>query len=279
MISMTRRERIVKYSLKRSVTTASMVFSLSRFSVYPWRKAYSEGGQEGLRPRFTAPHSPRTVLTDELLHRILAHRKLGYGSLKTKALSRREGINVFHMTVYCFLNGSGFVRSQKQRRKHNRAWPWKRRNELWQLDFKGPYQRSGRILWRSDIVDDASGLLVASVECESASSKVILDTMRAAVKRYGMPLQALADKGAVSVRGGVCAFHRWCIEDRVQHIRVRRNQTPRKVERIHRTIQEERERMGKGLDEYHNRERPHSPLGYKPLWDLYDTPRRYGAPC
>ena len=286
MSSVTHRERIVKYSLKKSVTAASTIFSVSRSSIYRWRKAYSEGGREGLRPKSTAPHNPRTVLTDEIRHRILQHRELGYGPLKIKALLMRDGIQLSHMTVYRLLKSRDLVRPQKQRKKHYKAWSRERPNELWQMDFKGPYQRNGRTLWRLDMADDASRLLIASVECESANSKVVLDTMRAAVKRYGRPLQVLTDNGSVfaSVRGGVSAFQKWCIENRVQHIRARRNhpQTLGKVERLHRTIGDESERMGKELDEYieyYNRERPHTSLGYRTPWELYDSPRRYVATC
>ena len=80
------------------------------------------------------------------------------------------------------------------------------------MDFKCPYQREGRILWRFDLIYDASRLLITSVECESANSKVVLGTIRA--KRYGKPLYGLTDNGAVfvSLRVEVSAFHRWCIE-------------------------------------------------------------------
>jgi transposase InsO family protein len=284
--SVTHRERIVKYSHKNSVTATSMVFSVSRSTLYRWRTAYATHGREGLRPRSTALHDPKTVMTDLLRQRILAHRTLGYGPQKITVLLKREGIRLSHMTVYRFLKRKRLVRPQTQRKKHYNAWSREAPNELWQMDFKGPYEREGRTLWRFDLLDDASRLLITSVECERASSKVVLDTMRAAVKRYGSPLQVLTDNGAVfvSLRGGVSAFHRWCIENRVQHIRARRNhpQTLGKVERVHRTIHTESERMGKELDEYieyYNTERPHSSLGYRTPWELYDTPRRYGAPC
>jgi len=285
--SVTHRERIVKYSHKNSVTATSMVFSVSRSTVYRWRTAYTEHGREGLRPKSTAPHNPQTVMTDLIRERTLRHRELGYGPQKIKVLLEREGIKVSHMTVYRFLNRKGLVRPQRQRKKHYKAWSRERPNELWQMDFKGPYQREKRTLWRFDLIDDASRLLVASVECESPSSKVVLGTMRAAVKRYGSPLQVLTDNGAVFVprRGnGVSAFHEWCIKNKIQHIRARRNhpQTLGKVERVHRTINTECERMGKELDEYieyYNKERPHSSLGYRTPWELYDTPRRYAATC
>lgn len=119
--SVTHRERIVKYSHKNSVTAASMVFSVSRSTLYRWRTSYTEHGREGLKPKSTAPHKPKTVMTDLLRERIIAHRSLGYGSQKIKVLLEREGIKVSHMTVHRFLKRKELVRPQKQRKKHYKA--------------------------------------------------------------------------------------------------------------------------------------------------------------
>jgi len=69
-------------------------------------------------------------------------------------------------------------------------------------------RRDGRRVWRLDVLDDASRYLLASVECERASSQVVLETMRRLIKKYRRPLQVLTDNGAVfvSVRGGLSAF-------------------------------------------------------------------------
>ncbi len=84
----------MKYSHKNSVIAASMIFSVSRPTIYRWRAAYAEHGREGLKPKSTAPHNPKTVMTDLLTQRIREHRTLGYGPQKIKVLLEREGIKV-----------------------------------------------------------------------------------------------------------------------------------------------------------------------------------------
>ena len=81
------------------------------------------------------------------------------------------------------------------------------------------------------------------------------------------------------MRGGLSAFQRWCIESGIQHIRARRAhpQTLGKVERLHRTIDEERERLGVELEEYiryYNNERPHTSLMGRVPKELYWSKRR-----
>jgi transposase InsO family protein len=201
-------------------------------------------------------------------------------------LSRREHVRVSHMTVHRLLRRLHLVRPQRQRKRHYRPWSRQRPNELWQLDFKGPYDRDGRSIHRLDIIDDASRFLLSSVECESPSSSVVLEAVQATARRFGRPVQVLTDNGSVfvPVRGrGLSAFQRWCIRSSVQHIRARRNhpQTIGKVERLHRTIDEETGRMGMGLDEYivfYNHDRPHASIGHRTPAELYLTPRRRSVP-
>ena len=139
----------------------------------------------------------------------------------------------------------------------------------------------GGVVWRLDVLDDASRYLLASAECERASSQILLETMRRLIKKYRRPLQVLTDNGAVfvSVRGGLSAFQRWCITNGIRHIGARRchPQTSGKVERVHRTIDEERERLGLELEEYieyYNNERPHTSLLGRVPGDLYWSARR-----
>ncbi|MCF2138369.1 MAG: DDE-type integrase/transposase/recombinase [Candidatus Thorarchaeota archaeon] len=281
---MTLREKIVQLALKRSVSEAAVIYSVARSTIYRWLQAYSAHGRTGLVPRSTAPLRPRTVLQQHLIRKILAlRRRYHYGPVRLAAvLARRQGVSLSHMTVYRLLKREGLIRAQRQRRRRRyRAWSRERPNELWQLDFKGPYWRGGRRVWRLDVIDDASRYLLASVECERASSKMLLETMRRLVTKYGRPLQVLTDNGAVfaSVRGGLSAFQQWCITMGIQHIRARRchPQTLGKVERVHRTIDEERERLGLCLEEYleyYNKERPHTSLLNRVPGELYWSVRR-----
>ncbi|MHA1772273.1 MAG: integrase core domain-containing protein [Candidatus Thorarchaeota archaeon] len=82
-----------------------------------------------------------------------------------------------------------------------------------------------------------------------------------------------------TARGGLSAFQRWYLTRGIQHIRARRchPQTLGKVERVHRTIDEERERIGLGLEEYieyYNTERPHASLMNRVPRELYWSARR-----
>jgi transposase InsO family protein len=93
--------------------------------------------------------------------------------------------------------------------------------------------------------------------------------MERAIDSYGMPLQVLTDHGTqfyANWKGiGVSTFDLWCYEKGIHHILagVRKPTTIGKVERWHRTLQEEflryvdptmlRERLREFIDWYNNR--------------------------
>jgi len=68
--SVTHREKIVRFALKRSVSEAAVIYSVARSTIYRWLHAFNMHGRDGLVPRSTAPHRPYTVLDEQLINTI-----------------------------------------------------------------------------------------------------------------------------------------------------------------------------------------------------------------
>ncbi len=153
--------------------------------------------------------------------------------------------------------------------------PWTM--SLLQLDFKH-WNYEVKSIWA---MDDRSRYICGMRVTDSTSAAAVVDLMEEVVARYGSPAQVLSDHGSefYSIRGGKgrSAFDRWCRENGIEHItgRVRHPQTQGKVERSHRSAEEEIPHFGSMATpeeaaetvrkwvQYYNWERPHQALDYK----------------
>ena len=260
-----------KKERKLSVNDLCYRAGISRKTLYKWKKRYLEEGEAGLYDRSRRPHKSNRMGAVVVSKIYEVREKFGWGAKKIAAyLKRKYEINVSHTTVHKYLKQGGFVEAQKQ--KHYLRWERKQPNELWQIDISG----SGRL----DIIDDASRFLIASVKLERATAEAVNRVVEESFMRFGPPREILSDRGTqfFSVRGGISSFDRLCEKWGVRHIvaRPRHPQTIGKVERVHRTIDEERKRTGMSLDKYcehYNYERPHGGIGYATPAEKYFNQR------
>ncbi|MEM3493909.1 MAG: integrase core domain-containing protein [Thermoplasmata archaeon] len=119
------------------------------------------------------------------------------------------------------------------------------------------------------IIDDHS--IIACKLVHSATAMTILSVLVRAIRMFGKPRQVLTDHGTqfFSNKGGASLFDAFCRKNGIEHILagVRKPTTIGKVERWHRTVEEEllskcsdiKEFSERLLDyiEWYNTERPH----------------------
>jgi transposase InsO family protein len=171
-------------------------------------------------------------------------------------------------------------------------------NELWQTDFKGDFALlDGSRCFPLTILDDHSRF---SIQIEAKpNTQGVKDNFRQAFFSYGMPDSVLSDNGPQysGFKGGYTTFERWLMDHEILpiHGRIMHPQTQGKIERFHRTMNQEllKNRSFLNLAEAdmhlqnwrrkYNEIRPHEALGLKPPAQIYvpsareysDTPNKF----
>lgn len=171
-------------------------------------------------------------------------------------------------------------------------------NELWQTDFKGDFPlQDGSRCFPLTILDDYSRF---SIRIEAKPNTLgVKDSFKRAFQSYGMPDSILSDNGGqfAGFRGGYTSFERWLMDHDILpvHGRIMHPQTQGKIERFHRTMNQELLKNKSFLDladadlhlqnwrRKYNEVRPHEALGLKPPAQVYvpstriyrDTPDKF----
>ncbi len=189
-------------------------------------------------------------------------------------------------TVNNILNRYGCI-SKEESLKHQPYQRFERDkcNELWQTDFKGEFLTSdGKYCYPLDILDDHSRFLI-KIKPYLNTENVVKSTFEAAFKEYGMPKSILSDNGAqfARFRRGFTQFEKWLMNLDILpiHGRIKHPQTQGKIERFHRTLNNEllkhtkfadindaNEKLQCWRDKY-NDIRPHEALNMKCPSEIY----------
>jgi len=231
---------------ERSLAALCREFGISRPTGYLWLDRYRESGsvaalrERSHRPRRMPRLTPSSVV-DQVVSLRLAH---GWGARKLRVLLSRRGVTLSESTINRVLKRQGLVYDREVAgtapRRFERAAP----NELWQMDFKGPYRlTTGRCVPLS-IIDDHSRYAIGLFALDNQLTDTVHQALVNRFERYGVPEAILTDHGipwwgnsnghgltrlSVSlIRQGI----RLCFSG------LRHPQTQGKVERFHRTISE-----------------------------------------
>ena len=189
-------------------------------------------------------------------------------------------------TVNNILNRYGCI-SAEESRKHQAFTRFEKEhcNEMWQTDFKGEFRMAdNNYCYPLNIFDDHSRFVIKIAPALSTANKVI-PAFRSAFCEYGMPNSVLSDNGAqfAGFRQGYTRFEKWLMNHDVLpiHGRIKHPQTQGKIERFHRTMQEEllKHTVMENIDdannkfqlwrEKYNNIRPHEALGMKCPAEVY----------
>ena len=149
--------------------------------------------------------------------------------------------------------------------------------------------RDGNYCYPLDIIDDHSRFIIR-IRPAAATANLVLPTFREAFCEYGMPNTVLSDNGAqfAGFRQGYTQFEKWLMNHDVLpvHGRIKHPQTQGKIERFHRTMDQEllkhyvptdladAERMFSAWRDCYNQERPHEALGMRSPAQIYVPSQR-----
>lgn len=260
-------------------------FGISRKTGYKWLARYRQAGPAGLVDQPRRPHhSPsQTETTTEAGILTVRQAHPAWGARKISAWLAHHGWTELPSasTITQILRRHDLL-DPEERRKHTPAqrFAMTAPNQLWQMDFKGPFMtRSGQRCHPLVVLDDASRFLLGLQACGDETQASVQRGLTAIFRQYGLPERLLMDNG--SAWSGTPQQHNytalcvWLIRQGIQlsHGRPRHPQTQGKVERLNRSLVAEllttsapenlleAQWVFDGWIPVYNYERPHEALG------------------
>lgn len=190
------RAEALELASRVGVTEAARRLTISRFSVYEWRRKVALAARgEGDSP--TSGPDPADVEARrdrEILDMWREHPGLGPSQVKNQL--RRKGIRVSTGTVRRVMEDAGY-RPPKRRagKAHERRYEAIRPNHLWHLDFV--HRWIGRAsTFTLILIDDFARFVVGHGVDDAERADLVLKTFEEAVARHGKPEMVVHDKGS-----------------------------------------------------------------------------------
>jgi transposase InsO family protein len=272
-------------------------YGISRKTGYKWLKRHRQQGDSGLVNQSSRPHhSPtQTALHIEELLLRARDKHPAWGARKLKAWLQQRGDHDLPAvsTISQILKRHGCIDPvQALQHRPYRRFEYPQPNDLWQMDFKGEIAlQAGRRCYPLTVLDDHSRFLLALLPCPDQTGERVQSHLTGVFRTFGLPLLMLMDNGSPwgnTLEQPHTALSVWLMRlgIRVVHGRPYHPQTQGKVERLHRTLQEE---MVSGyhfsdlaqchLDlaqwrELYNQQRPHEALQDQPPASRYHASQR-----
>ena len=228
---------------RSSMSSLCREFGISRPTGYRWLSRYRETGRVAdLRERSRRPsRSPRRTaeaIVDQVISLRLAH---GWGARKLQLLLWNAGVRVGESTVNRILKRQGLQYEPEVVGQATTRFSRQAPNELWQMDFKGPYFMDSERCCPLSIVDDHSRYAVGLYALNNQRAESVHRSLVHTFERYGVPQAMLVDHGApwYSSSGPGLTWLGVALIKQGVHLHfsgVRHPQTQGKVERFHRTL-------------------------------------------
>ena len=283
---------------QESVSSIALRYSISRKTLYKWKRRYEQEGEAGLHDRSRRPDKADLLWNEEVASRLIKLRlaHMDWGAQKLHAFLRKQELNPLPSpsAIQRFLKKSNLIQTKKKRERPrvNIAKPVVRiqaPNELWTVDFKGWWRSNTNARMTALTIRDAHSrfLLDARFVCKCGTQEVKA-VFEECFKKYGLPQAIQSDNGppfrSVVALGGLSALSAWWASLGISLIRSRPGcpQDNGAHERMHRDmllLEANRCSSQAELDawrESFNCERPHAALGNAVPADVYrKSERRY----
>lgn len=221
-------------------------FGISRPTAYKWMKRAQAG--ESMSDQSRRPKQIANRVAAHVEEKVLEMRTAnpGWGGKTIHAVLQREGYPDLPCAKTCdnILKRNGRI-DPEESAKHKAYLRFQKEqcNQMWQTDFKGDFPLKGNnrchIL---NILDDHSRFCIKSLPFTSTRG-VVIPAFEAAFREFGMPDSVLSDNGCqfAGFRHGYTQFERWLMDLDILpiHSRIKHPQTQGKIERFHRTLEQE----------------------------------------
>jgi IS30 family transposase len=203
-----------------AVVRVAQLFDTTRQTVYRWIKRTRHVGREYFKDQLRRPKLAK--VTEEVELGILKLRttfKWGTARIQQglyslpgfikNAIHCVQGVRLSRETINNVLarNGQNGYQHEFKRWKFFRA---KEPDELWQIDFKGPFSVQGKKYWFLVCIDDYSRFLVSAEQFDHELTTNEVTAMLEKQKR--LPKAILSDHGSQFKE----QWKKWCNEQRIE---------------------------------------------------------------
>ena len=269
---------------------------MSRPTGYLWLERYRKAGSvQGLAERSRRPRqSPGRTPYEQEERVVELRQRYSWGAKKLVALLRQEGTELPVVTVNRILKRRGLIATEESHRPATQRFQREAPNQLWQMDFKGPWAVAEGSCFPLSILDDHSRYLVGLHALPGTAAAGVAQGLTRTFEAYGVPEAMLMDHGtpwwSMTNGHGLTKFAVELIRQgiRLYYSGIRHPQTQGKVERMHRSLKhriygwgcpqtqaESVEKLAAFRTEY-NEVRPHEALGMEvPARHYQSSPRAY----
>jgi transposase InsO family protein len=267
---------------------------VNKHTLYGWKRRFEADGAAALEDQVRVKHKAADRLAETTRRAIVmmkeAHPEWGVQRI-SDSLLRGPGLSASPTTVLKVLHESGYEATEDGREAHAvepKRFERAAAQEMWQSDiFTFRLKRQNRNVHLVAFMDDHSRFIVSFGLHATASSALVIETLRAGIANYGPPKEALTDNGTqYKTWRGKSGFAKELEMQGIAHVVAspRHPQTLGKVERFWGTLwddcigaavfidlEDARKRLGHFIDHYNFR-RPHQGIG-----GLVPADRFFGA--
>lgn len=300
--AMDQKMQMIKYWKNNQVTLTdlSLLFEVSRKTVYKWIGRYKKDGPMGLEERSRAPLRHPNATEKGMANKILAakrrYKRWGPKKILAWLKDRYEGeIWPAASTVSGILKKEGLVRPREKRHKtppySDPFTECDKPNAVWSADFKGQFRTGdGKICYPLTVTDSYSRYLLLCRGLTKPTYKETRRCLEVVFREYGLPEAIRTDNGAPFASVGVCGLSKlsvWFIKLGIVAERIEPGHPEQngRHERMHRALKEttanpprgNMKAQQKAFDEFayeYNFERPHEALGQQTPITFYQKSGR-----
>jgi len=286
---MSQRKAFIEQAIQpdRNMSQLCREFGISRKTGYKWLRRYMQSGEDGLvdlsrRPKHSPSRTPKEVEQSVLKMRA---QHPAWGGRKLRARLKQLGYaNVpSPSTITAILHRhNGISEKETLQRQRIQRFEKARPNEMWQMDFKAPFDVGGIACTPLTILDDHSRYLICLQVCTNQLRETVQRHLTDVFRQYGLPETILTDNGTPWGPSNSKPYYTrlmvWLLRLGIRVIRSRpyHPQTLGKDERLHRSLNDEVlafqtfssfqecQTQFDRWQQIYNTQRPHEALDLKP---------------
>jgi putative transposase len=225
-------------------------YGISEASAYRWRAAAQKSGGTVPEAKSTRPISSNASPINEE-HRSLVlelkktHLKMGPAQIQSQ-LRRFHAIKISRHLIGRIFAEAGIPLQKRNAAKgagnpEDNSFEMSRPNELWAIDFKEFWIHAEKV-YGLFVIDDFSRFCVGHTLTQKPTADLAIETVNAAIQRYGRPERILSDRGPqFHAWNGVSRFDAFLGDFLTDHTVTKAGHcfTNGKIEAFNRTLEEE----------------------------------------
>lgn len=285
-----------------TITELSVIYGVSRKTIYKWIERYSRLGHDGLEELSCAPINHPNQTDEAIISRLVEAKQkhMSWGPEKLVDFLAQHKPDIKWPSVCTaekWLDRHGLVKHRRPRRKTPRySEPFlacDAPNRVWSADYKGQFKTGdGKWCYPLTMTDNMSRYLLM---CKGLYSPCHAETQpwfEWAFREFGLPEAIRTDNGTPFAGRGLTGLSRlslWWIKlgIRPERIESGKPQQNGRHERMHRTLKQDtakppkadikrQQRRFDAFQHEYNYERPHEALDKKTPGSIYEaSPRRF----